>query len=424
MIENLKKEHDILKPIFYTLGVFAFFILVSFMVNIYLDNIIEVIKLDGYNSALIYVLITVIATVFAPVTTLPLIPVASAIFGWKLAGFLYVTGLMVGSYVAFIISRKIGLPFVLKYLPNKQIYYIEKLIPEKNIFWALIALRMIMPVDILSYALGLFSKVGHFKYLVTTLIGITPFAFLFAYIGLIPVGLQAIVLFEIFILIFLSYYIYKGNYSLDKIKKIILAFIVLVLTITLFVFRADLLSFVGGLQDLGKNNIILVSIILILFKTVTTPLGFPGTPLTLLSGSILGPYWGTLIALVGNTSGAIIAFLFARYILREYVQEKIVSKYKKMNEFEKRIEKRAFPTVIALRLIPLFPFNALNFFLGITNIKIRQYAIGSFVGMIPGTFAFVYLGGSLTALSPINIGIAVFGIVLLILIGKFYEKRF
>ena len=115
--------------------------------------------------------------------------------------------------------------------------------------------------------------------------------------------------------------------------------------------------------------------------------------------------------------------MLARYIFKDYVQARIVSKHPLLQKYEQKIEKRALQTVIILRLIPLFPFNALNFILGVTKIPLQKYVLGSFLGMIPGTFLFVYFGGSLRALSLPNILLAITGIVFLTYIGKKYEKR-
>jgi uncharacterized membrane protein YdjX (TVP38/TMEM64 family) len=166
------------------------------------------------------------------------------------------------------------------------------------------------------------------------------------------------------------------------------------------------------------------ALILIGLKAISAPLGFPGTPLTLLAGSLFGNLLGTIIALIGNTIGASLAFLLSRYVLRDYVQKKFESTNPRIKAYDQKIKEKAVTTVIALRLIPLFPFNALNFMLGITSIPFRKYFIGSFIGMIPGTFAFVYFGESLRMLSPLNIALAITGIVLLTYLGKIYEKRF
>ncbi len=207
-------------------------------------------------------------------------------------------------------------------------------------------------------------------------------------------------------------------------KKALLATFIIAISFTAFLHREGLLSVV---QDLEKESVsmpITTALLLIALKAVSAPLGFPGTPLTLLSGSLFGKLLGTVIALIGNTLGASFAFLLSRYILRDFIREKFELRYPRIKEYDQKIEQKALATVIALRLIPLFPFNALNFMLGLTSIPFGKYVIGSFIGMIPGTFAFAYFGESLRMLSPVNIALAIMGIVLLTYLGKLYARKF
>lgn len=206
-------------------------------------------------------------------------------------------------------------------------------------------------------------------------------------------------------------------------KKTVLAILILAISVALFAYRAEFLQFARSLENASSGNPFFAACVLIALKTIVAPLGFPGTPLTLLSGALLGNFFGTITALIGNTLGATLAFLLSRYLLKEYVQKNLVSRYAQMQKYEQRLEARALSTVIVLRLIPLFPFNALNFLLGVSNIPLKKYILGSFVGMIPGTALFVYFGESLRTLSLVNIIFAVLGIITLTYLGKIYEKR-
>jgi uncharacterized membrane protein YdjX (TVP38/TMEM64 family) len=207
-------------------------------------------------------------------------------------------------------------------------------------------------------------------------------------------------------------------------KKVLLVIFIVALSSVIFIYREEFLLFVQNLEQESVTMPFVSALILIGLKAISAPLGFPGTPLTLLAGSLFGNLLGTIIALIGNTIGASLAFLLSRYVLRDYVQKKFESTNPRIKAYDQKIKEKAVTTVIALRLIPLFPFNALNFMLGITSIPFRKYFIGSFIGMIPGTFAFVYFGESLRMLSPLNIALAITGIVLLTYLGKIYEKRF
>jgi len=206
-------------------------------------------------------------------------------------------------------------------------------------------------------------------------------------------------------------------------KKVLLLLSILILSILAFFYREKIVVVFNYLEHLSIMSPFLVAGILIILKSITAPLAFPGTPLTLITGSIFGPWWGTLVSIIGNTIGATLAFLLARYIFKDYTK-KLVSKYPRIEKYFEGLEKKGFSTVLFLRLVPLFPFNVINFVLGVTPMPLRTYVLGSFVGMIPGTFLYVYLGGSLRMLSPINITLSILGIIALTLIGKYYEKKF
>ena len=114
------------------------------------------------------------------------------------------------------------------------------------------------------------------------------------------------------------------------------------------------------------------AIYLIMAKIIAGITFLPGSPLTLIAGAVLGTFWGTIVSIIGNTIGATMAFLLARYILKNWVQNKILIKYPKLAEYENKLFKNGFATTVFLRLVPLFPFNALNFVLGVTEVKFQE----------------------------------------------------
>ena len=398
--------------------IIGLFFLASYFAKTYDTEIRSMVMSNGYAGAGMYVLLTTMSVVIAPISTLPLIPLAAGIWGWFIAGILSIIGWMLGAQIAFMLARVFGKPFIQRIISLDKLNEYESRIPEKNMFWTVVLLRIIRPVDILSYALGLFSKIRSFPFFMATLIGVTPFAFIFSYIGTLSSRLQVIIIIEV-VAASLLFLLYKKS----GLKRIFLVISIMSLSITAFSYQSELFVYLKNLESISTGMPFFTAGILIFLKTISAPLGFPGTPLTLLSGSLLGNFMGTITALVGNTLGATSAFLLSRYVFKEYVQTNIVSKYPLIKKYEQKIKDNALQTIILLRLIPLFPFNALNFILGVTNIPLKKYVIGSFVGMIPGTFLFVYFGGSLRMLSVSNILLAVAGIIGLTLIGKFYEKR-
>src|SRR3989344_7533341 len=171
--------------------VIAIFILVSYYTKQNIDFLKDLIGND-FRGVFIYLLITIFAIVFAPISMTPLIPLASGLWGWQYAAIVNIIGWMLGSFIVFFICRKFGIALIKKFVSLDEIYRWEKRIPEKNIFFTLILLRMTIPVDVLSYALGLLTKINFRIYALTTIIGIIPFAFVFSYLGTISITYQII----------------------------------------------------------------------------------------------------------------------------------------------------------------------------------------------------------------------------------------
>ncbi len=115
----------------------------------------------------------------------------------------------------------------------------------------------------------------------------------------------------------------------------------------------------------------------------------PGLLFTLAAGALFGPYLGTLYSLVGATVGATIAFLVARYAFSEWLAKRAPSRVRRVVE---GVETEGWRFVAMTRLIPFIPFNALNYVLGLTRIRLAHYVIASFLFMAPGGAAYAYLG--------------------------------
>src|SRR3989344_3373103 len=178
--------HPKTKSFLIAVFVIALFVLVSYYTKQNIDFLKELIGND-FRGILIYILITIFAIVFAPVSMMPLIPVASNIYGVFYAAIINIVGWTIGSFIVFFICKKYGISIIKKFVSHEKIYKWEKRIPKKNVFVTLILLRMSVPVDILSYALSLLTKIDFKIYALTTIIGIIPFSFVFSYLGTIPV---------------------------------------------------------------------------------------------------------------------------------------------------------------------------------------------------------------------------------------------
>jgi uncharacterized membrane protein YdjX (TVP38/TMEM64 family) len=123
--------------------------------------------------------------------------------------------------------------------------------------------------------------------------------------------------------------------------------------------------------------------------TVAPALFLPGSVLTLAGGALFGPFTGALLSLTGATLGATVAFLIARYLTADWVERRVSGR---LQEIKEGVEREGWRFVAFVRLVPLFPFNLLNYALGLTRLSVRTFAVTSFITMAPGALAYAYLG--------------------------------
>jgi len=147
-------------------------------------------------------------------------------------------------------------------------------------------------------------------------------------------------------------------------------------------------AFIQYVRHLGWVGFLLYALAYI----TGTVLMFPGTLLTLGSGFLYGPVWGTILVSPASVAGATVAFILARSFARGWISEKI-QKYPRFAAIDRTVGKRSFKMVLLLRLQPLnLPFDVLNYALGLTSVRLRDYIIASWVGMLPATILYVYAG--------------------------------
>ena len=115
----------------------------------------------------------------------------------------------------------------------------------------------------------------------------------------------------------------------------------------------------------------------------------PGAIFGLAGGAMFGPLWGTLLNLAGATLGATASFLIARYVAADWVRRKAGGRLERLIT---GVEAEGWRFVAFVRLVPLFPFNLLNYALGLTRIPLAPYVLASLVFMAPGTLAYAWLG--------------------------------
>ena len=149
-------------------------------------------------------------------------------------------------------------------------------------------------------------------------------------------------------------------------------------------------------QQLG----FLASFAFILLYILACVLLIPGSILTLGAGIVFGVIKGSIIVSIAATLGATAAFLIGRYWARDWVSRKIEGNVK-FKAVDEAVAKEGWKIVLLMRLSPAFPFNLLNYAFGLSPVSLKHYFLASWLGMLPGTVLYVYIGslaGNLAAL--------------------------
>jgi uncharacterized membrane protein YdjX (TVP38/TMEM64 family) len=133
------------------------------------------------------------------------------------------------------------------------------------------------------------------------------------------------------------------------------------------------------------------TLIFVIVYAVATVLLAPGVILTIGAGFAFGLWKGFLAVSAGSTLGAALAFLVARFIARDKV-EAIALRNEKFQRIDNAIGRQGAKLIFLLRLSPVIPFNLSNYFYGLTGVRFWPYVLASWIGMMPGTFLYVYIG--------------------------------
>jgi len=165
-------------------------------------------------------------------------------------------------------------------------------------------------------------------------------------------------------------------------------------------------------------------IIYLFIWTIAPPLLLPGLALTLAGGVLFGFFWGVIYTIIGATSGATLAFLVARYLARDWVASKLAGT--RAATLDEKVRQHGWKIVAFTRLIPIFPYNLLNYAFGLTGISLAVYVITTFIFMLPMTTAYIFFSANIIDLFRGKISKEVIAgvilIVLVTLIPGIYKK--
>jgi uncharacterized membrane protein YdjX (TVP38/TMEM64 family) len=141
----------------------------------------------------------------------------------------------------------------------------------------------------------------------------------------------------------------------------------------------------AGIRELGP----FAALMFVGAFALATVFFLPGSLFGLAGGIIFGPLWGTVWNLVGGTLGATMAFLAARFIAGDWIAAKARGRVKTVLS---GVESEAWRFIALTRLVPIVPFNVLNYVLGLTRIPLSHYVLATLVCMTPGALAYAWLG--------------------------------
>ncbi len=194
----------------------------------------------------------------------------------------------------------------------------------------------------------------------------------------------------------------QGKAMKKNTLKLILLLLVASVAIVLLVFapiKQWVLAALTWVQGLGIWGPVFV----VGFYIIACVFFLPGSILTLATGFIFKVVVGTITVSIGATLGACAAFLVGRTIARDWISRK-VSQNEKFAAIDNAVGRQGFKIVLLTRLSPIFPFNLLNYAFGLTKVSFWQYALASWIGMLPGTVMYVYFGAGLRSLTDAAAG--------------------
>jgi uncharacterized membrane protein YdjX (TVP38/TMEM64 family) len=179
----------------------------------------------------------------------------------------------------------------------------------------------------------------------------------------------------------------QSKRAIGRLATLIAIVIALFLAMKFLPVQQWLRSFNDWVGQMGVAGIF----IFIIVYAVATVLLAPGAILTIGAGFAFGLWKGFLAVSGGATLGASLAFLVARFIARDKI-EAMATRNEKFRNIDNAIGKQGAKLIFLLRLSPVIPFNLSNYFYGLTAVKFWPYVLASWIGMMPGTFLYVYIG--------------------------------
>lgn len=214
-----------------------------------------------------------------------------------------------------------------------------------------------------------------------------------------------------------------GKLGILKLAVTVLILAAIVATFVFLPVGEILKSATSAIDSLG----IWAPIAFIALYAISVVFFVPGSVLTAASGTLFGVFWGSVYVSIASVLGATMAFLVGRYFARHWVEKRIVGN-EEFEAIDGAVANEGWKIVGLTRLSPVFPFTLLNYAYGITRVKLSHYVLASWIGMMPGTVLYVYLGSLGKAASeaqtksPVEWAIYVVGLLATIAVTFFVTR--
>ena len=165
---------------------------------------------------------------------------------------------------------------------------------------------------------------------------------------------------------------------------------------------------------------ILAPIVYMIIYTIRPLIFFPASVLSIAGGLAFGSLFGTIYTVIGATCGAVLSFVIARKLGKTIANKDWLGKGRTL---QKQLEKNGFFYVLFFRFVPLFNFDLISYSAGLSKVRFLSFFLGTLIGIIPGTFAYNFLGSSLVSGDPKVIAIAIAVFILLSVIPILIRNR-
>ncbi len=192
-------------------------------------------------------------------------------------------------------------------------------------------------------------------------------------------------------------------------NKLLLLSIISLLIITYFISGAEQYLTLQSIKehqllllDYVENNYVQAILLTLFIYILMVSLSLPGaTFLSLAVGYIFGRWIGWSILLIAATTGATVVFLLVRYLLSDWAKKKL-AQFDRTQKVINEVNRYSINYLLFLRLVPVFPFWLVNLLMAFTKIDTQRYALGTFLGIMPGSFVFANLGQSLASIDSLD----------------------